>query len=314
MNQNIYVIIVTYNGMKWIKRCLHDVLLSDVNVNIIVVDNGSTDGTRKFIENAYPDLELIKTNTNLGFGQANNIGIKKALQTRADYVFLLNQDGYVQTGTIRKLVEFHLAHSDYGVLSPQQMNGDGSALDKKFESIVLSNNCIINSFDDCGTTIYNVYFVMAAFWLVSAACLKKVGLFDPIFFHYGEDGDYLSRVRYHGFKIGVDMDSIGYHDRQERVVPEVQQLKGFYASQLASLTNINRMVVFCFSKVTYYYLKFSGKYIFNLKFDLFKENNKAFFDLIFKTNRILAARNNNKKTDAILTDHEFIMMDDRVDA
>src|SRR5437879_9159961 len=123
MNQNIYVIIVTYNGMKWIKRCLHDVLLSDVNVRIILVDNGSTDGTPEFIENAYPDLELIKTNTNLGFGQANNIGIKKALRHRADYVFLLNQDGYVETDTIRKLVEFQLAHPDYGVLSPQQMNG-----------------------------------------------------------------------------------------------------------------------------------------------------------------------------------------------
>jgi GT2 family glycosyltransferase len=314
MNQNIYVIIVTYNGIKWIKRCLHDVLLSDVNVNIIVVDNGSTDGTREFIENTYPDLELIKTNTNLGFGQANNIGIRKALQAQADYVFLLNQDGYVEEDAIRKLMEFHQKHPDYGVLSPQQMNGDGSALDKKFDSIVLSKNCIINSFVDSGTTIYNVYFVMAAFWLVSAECLKKVGLFDPIFFHYGEDGDYLSRVRYHGFKIGVVMNSIGYHDRQERIVPDIQQLKGFYASKLATLTNINRMFALCFSKVTYYYLKFSSKYILNLNFDLFKENNKAYFNLISKTNQILAARNNNKKIAQISTDHEFMVMDRRIEA
>ncbi|MDB5025318.1 MAG: putative glycosyltransferase [Mucilaginibacter sp.] len=314
MNQNIYVIIVTYNGIKWIKRCLRDVLLSDVNVNIIVVDNGSTDGTGEFIDDTYPELELIKTSANLGFGQANNMGIKKALGYGADYVFLLNQDGYVEKNTIRKLVEFQLSHPDYGVLSPQQRNGDGSALDKKFDSIVLSSSCIINSFEDSGTTVYNVYFVMAAFWLISAECLKKVGLFDPIFFHYGEDGDYLSRIRYHGFKTGVVMNSIGYHDRHERVVADVQQLKSFYASQLASLTNINRTLAFCFSKVTYYYLKFSGKYLLNLKFDLFKENNSAFLDLIFKTNRIIAARNNNKKTASILADHELIMTGDRVEA
>jgi len=306
MNQNIYVIIVTYNGIKWIKRCLHDVLLSDVNVNVILVDNGSEDGTIEFIENTYPDLELIKTNTNLGFGQANNIGIKKALERGADYVFLLNQDGYVEKDTIRKLVEFQLSHRSYGVLSPKQMNGNGSALDKKFNNIVLSKSCIINSFEEAGTTIYNVYFAMAAFWLVSAACLNKVGLFDPIFFHYGEDGDYLSRVRYHGLKIGVVMNSIGYHDRQERVVPDIQQLKGFYASQLASLTNINRSMAFCFSKVTFYYLKFSAQYISKLKFDLAKENNKAFFSLIAKTKQILKARNSNKKPAHILTDRQFI--------
>jgi GT2 family glycosyltransferase len=303
MNQTVYVIIVTYNGIRWIKRCLHDVLLSDVDIHVIVVDNGSIDGTIEFIENTYPDLELIKTNTNLGFGQANNIGIKKALEREADYVFLLNQDGYVEKDTIQRLVAFQLSHPDYGVLSPKQMNGNGSTLDKKFNSIVLSKSCIINSFEETGTTIYNVYFAMAAFWLVSAACLKKIGLFDPIFFHYGEDSDYLSRVRYHGFKIGVIMNSIGYHDRQERLVPDIQQLKGFYASQLASLTNINRSLAFCFSKVAYYYLKFSTRYISKLKFNLVKENNKAFLSLIAKTDQILKARSNKKKSAHILTDH-----------
>jgi GT2 family glycosyltransferase len=280
--------------MKWLKKSLHDVSLSDINLNIILIDNGSTDGTVEFIENNYPHLELIKTTANLGFGQANNMGIKRALRAHADYIFLLNQDGYVEKDSIRKLVEFYDRHPEYGVLSPKQMNGNGSALDKKFENIVL-NSCIINSIAELDTTIYDVTFVMAAFWLISTACIKKVGLFDPIFFQYGEDGDYLSRVRYHGFKIGVVMDSVSYHDRQERVVPDIQQLKGFYASQLASLTNINRTLAFCFSKVFFYYLKFSIHYIFKLKFNLAKENTKLFFNLLLKTNKIVTTRQNNKK-------------------
>lgn len=292
---SIYVITVTYNGIKWIERCLHDLLLSDIALNVILIDNGSSDGTKEFIKNNYPELDLIEPGENLGFGKANNIGIKKALKAGADYVFLLNQDGYVEKSTIRKLVEFQIDHPEYGVLSPRQMNGDGSANDKKFETIVLSKKCIVNSFNQSGSTIHNVYFVMAAFWLISAECLKKVGLFDPIFYHYGEDGDYLSRVRYHGFKIGVVMDSIGYHDRQARVVPDTQQLKSFYSSQLAALTNINRTLAFCFGKVTYYYLKFSLQFLSKLKFVLLKENTRFFFNLLSKSAQILQARDNNKQ-------------------
>ena len=294
-DKNICVIIVTYNGMKWIEKCLHDVLLSDVNPNVIIVDNGSTDGTIEFIENKYPGMEMIKSTTNLGFGQANNVGIIKAYKSQADYVFLLNQDGYVEKDTIRKLIEFNQTHPEYGVLSPQQMNGRGTALDKKFENIVLNRKCIIGSFTNSGTPVYNVYFVMAAFWLISTECLKKVGVFDPLFFHYGEDGDYLNRVRYHGFKVGVVMDSIGYHDRHERVVPDAKKLSGYYASQLATLTNINHDYALCVAKVTYMYLKLSAQYFFDLNFDLLKVNNQGFFGLVSKTKQILATRADNKK-------------------
>ena len=290
----IYVVIVTYNGMKWVDKCLHDVLQSDTNIKVVVIDNCSTDETVSFIKINYPEIDLTETNENLGFGRANNIGIKKAINANADYVFLLNQDGYVEKDTIRKLTEFHGNHTEYGVLSPQQKNGNGSGLDTKFENIVLKQ-CVTHTFKDSGRAIHDVSFVMAAFWLISAECLMKVGVFDPIFFHYGEDGDYLSRVRFHGFKIGVVMDSIGYHDRQERVVPEIQQLKSFYASQLASLTNINRSLAFCLGKVSYFYLKFSFRHLSKLKLSLFKENSRFYFGLLSRTGEILKSRKNNKQ-------------------
>ena len=296
-NPIIYVVIVTYNGMKWIDKCLRDVLKSDTEIKVVVIDNRSTDETVNFIKSHYPQIDLTETNENLGFGRANNIGIKRAINANADYVFLLNQDGYVEKDTIRKLVEFHGNHPEYGVLSPQQKNGNGSGLDTKFENIVLGQ-CVINTSEESGRAFYDVSFVMAAFWLISAECLKKVGVFDPIFFHYGEDGDYLSRVRFHGFKIGVVMDSIAYHDRQERIVPEMQQLKSFYASQLASLTNINRTWAFCISKVSYFYLKFSFSQIARLKFNLLKENTRLFFNLLSRKREILKSRNNNRQSES----------------
>jgi GT2 family glycosyltransferase len=294
---NIYVVIVTYNGMKWINKCLQNALQSDIKINIILIDNCSTDETVDFIKNNYPDIDLIQAGENLGFGRANNIGIKKALKNNTDYVFLLNQDGYVEKDTISKLVSFHTDHPEYGVLSPQQKNGSGTWLDKKFKNIVLGQ-CVTNTFLEAGKTIHDVSFVMAAFWLISADCLMKVGVFDPLFFHYGEDGDYLSRVRFHGFKIGVVMDSIAYHDRQERVVPEMQQLKSFYASQLASLTNINRSLAFCVGKVSYFYMKFSLNQIARLKFNLLKENTRLFANLLSKKEQILKSRNNNRRSEA----------------
>lgn len=294
---NIYVVIVTYNGIKWLNKCLQAVLQSDIKISIIIVDNCSTDKTVDFIRSNYPGINLIQTDENLGFGRANNIGIKKAIKNNADYVFLLNQDGYVEKDTISKLVAFHTSHPEYGVLSPQQKNGTGTGLDKKFKNIVL-RQCVTNTFEESGKTIHDVSFVMAAFWLISADCLMKVGVFDPIFFHYGEDGDYLSRVRFHGFKIGVVMDSIAYHDRQERVVPEMQQLKSFYASQLASLTNINRSLAFCMGKVSYFYMKFSLNQIARLKFNLLKENTRLFFNLLSKTGDIQKSRNINKHSES----------------
>jgi hypothetical protein len=91
------------------------------------------------------------------------------------------------------------------------------------------------------------------------------------------------------------MDSIGYHDRHERVVPDAKKLSDYYASQLATLTNINHNYALCVAKVTYMYLKLSAQYLFDFNFDLLKVNNRGFFGLVSKTKQILATRADNKK-------------------
>ena len=93
----IFTVIVTYNAMQsnWIDKCLRSLQNSTIASTAIVVDNGSTDGTCEYVPNTFPDAVWLPQNKNLGFGQANNIGIRYALKNNADYILLLNQDATI---------------------------------------------------------------------------------------------------------------------------------------------------------------------------------------------------------------------------
>ena len=82
----IYVIIVTYNAMRnsWIDRCISSLRVSTVPVEIIIVDNDSIDGTREYVPANFPEVIWMPQEKNLGFGQGNNVGIRYALDHRAD--------------------------------------------------------------------------------------------------------------------------------------------------------------------------------------------------------------------------------------
>lgn len=210
----IYIVIVTYNGMQWLSKCLE----CTKNYAVIVVDNSSNDDTISFIKTNYPKITLLQQTKNLGFGAANNIGISYALKKGVDYVFLLNQDAYLQEDTIEKLIKVHKDNTDYGIISPIHLNGSGSNLDKNFSNYFKKNDTIF--YDTLKNTfkknIYEVPFMNAAAWLLPKKTLEVIGGFDPIFHHYAEDDNYCQRVLFHGFKIGVVPDIYIYHDREFR--------------------------------------------------------------------------------------------------
>jgi GT2 family glycosyltransferase len=221
--KNVYAIIVTYNGIEWIEKCLKSLTNSTLLPQIIVIDNGSTDGTKTFIKQNYKNVNLIELGVNLGFGQANNIGLKIAIENNCDYAFLLNQDAWVEEDTLLKLVISFETKPQLGILSPMHFNGTGNALDLYFsdylqqsDSINYLETKVLNS--PQSKIIIKSKFVNAAAWLISSACIKKIGGFDPIFFHYGEDRNYTHRVLYYGFEIGILTNTKIYHDREQRIV------------------------------------------------------------------------------------------------
>jgi GT2 family glycosyltransferase len=216
----VSVVIVTYNGDQWIEKVIKSLYSSELEVEIIIIDNNSSDKTVSLIKK-YNEIDLIELKTNLGFGGANNIGLKKAYEAKVDYVFLLNQDAWINSNTISDLVTAHKKNSEFGVLSPMHLNGKGDALDYKFSRYIVPNKCK-NLYSDiflkkAFEKVYEVEFVNAAAWLISSECLEIVGGFNPSFFHYGEDDNYLHRVKFHKLKIGVLPDTTIYHDREYRI-------------------------------------------------------------------------------------------------
>ena len=215
----VKIIIVNYNSDKWIARCLFSIHQAGLIDNTIIVDNASTDNSVLFIEQNFPQADLIKLSSNLGFGQANNIGIKKAYEQGSDYVFLMNQDVYIEPNTIDCLISTAKLNPDFGILSPMHLNGNGSELDFGFSNYIVPLKCrklYSDIFFQKSATLYEVPFVNAAAWLLTSKCIEKVGGFNPSFYHYGEDDNYCQRVLYHGLKIGVVPQSIIYHDRENR--------------------------------------------------------------------------------------------------
>lgn len=208
--------------MKWLPRCLENCK----DNYVIIVDNGSTDGTVPYIKENFPQITLLIQNANLGFGQANNLGIKRALMEGVDYVFLLNQDAYLFPDCLQNLILVQKKNLDFGILSPVHLNGEGNRLDRNF-SIYMSYRNNKDFYSDFVLNkplklIYEVPFVNAAGWLLSRSILETVGGFDPLFFHYGEDENYCQRAKYHGFKIGVVPKAFMNHDREERQSAEEQ--------------------------------------------------------------------------------------------
>lgn len=259
----VFVVIVTYNGEKWIKACLDSVINSTLSVSVIVVDNNSADETVQIIKNDFRSVNLLEQNENFGFGIANNIGISYALKNEANYVFLLNQDVFVANDTIEIMVNLAQSNPDYGILSPIHLDGNGNNLDESFLYYINNNYCenFISDFvlNKPKQDIYNLPMINAAAWLLPRNTLETVGGFDPMFFLYGEDDNYCQRVKYHGLKIGITPLTKIRHDSNNNNTTEYKTgSKGFYDKFL------NRIKIE-FSNVNSDKYKDIGKLIFYLR-------------------------------------------------
>jgi GT2 family glycosyltransferase len=207
LEKKISVVVVTYNGEIWIKKNIDSLLKSNYPIDIIVVDNASTDQSVDYLKE-YKNIQLIQNNTNLGFGKANNIGIDIAIKNGADAIFLLNQDTWVFENTITNLAEKLFENPDFGIVSPMHFSADETILDSSFKTYFNRYKTEMDS-----KSIRIVPFVNAAAWLVSKECFQKTGYFEPVFSHYGEDRNFCDRVNYHGFEIGILKNASICHDR-----------------------------------------------------------------------------------------------------
>ena len=219
----VLVIIVTYNAHNWIRQCLNSVDME--HYDAFVVDNASSDDTLQILQTEYPEAIVRAMDKNLGFGQANNVGLRYALDNGYDYVFLLNQDAWLLPDTIEKLIIAQKQHPEYWVLSPLQMNTAQGGVEKQFGVYCKKNKIQLNL-----DVPQQVDFVNAALWLIPIECIKIVGGFNPIYPHYGEDVDFVQRIQYRHRNAGVVANVFAYH---ERVMGEDSQEKMQYRTKLS---------------------------------------------------------------------------------
>lgn len=299
MAQNrVFVIIVTFNGMRWIESCLNSVFKSNIDVKVIVVDNASTDGTAKIIKDKFKSVFLIESDQNIGFGQANNLGVSYALKEGFEYIFLLNQDTIIQPYTVHSLIEVSKSHPDYGIISPIHLDATGNRLDSSFlhyirmkEVSLFLEDCILNR---TKRKIYELKMINAAAWLLPLKTINIVGGFSPLFFLYGEDDNYCQRVLYHNMKIGFTPESFINHDSENNNSGEFEPGSEKYFRKFINrikiqYANINLDVYKQFPKLKNFYLKKALFSCFRMNFEkgkLYWKKSRLVSNLNFEKNII----------------------------
>ena len=269
MNPRVLVIVVSHNGMRWLPRCLSSVMPgaktadSAPEVDVYVWDNASTDGSADFVAENYPQAILVRSRENLGFSKPNNLGFEYAIKKGYEYVYLLNQDAWLEAGALEKLVAAAKAHPEYGVLSPMQYQDGYEELDKRFE--LRYTRAKGPRYD-----IVEVSRIMAAHWLVPVRVVKKIGPFEEELFPlYGQDDEWCRRLHFFGLKVGVVPQARAVHDRQWREEPlERVVYRNYYTGSLVRLCDVSRplfekflfVIAFTFVKTVKYRSALPFKY------------------------------------------------------
>ena len=259
--KKVLVIIVTYNSMRWLERCLGSI---PAWADAYVWDNDSTDGSAAFVEANYPKVKLIRSAENLGFSRPNNLGMQWAVDHGYDYVYLLNSDAWLEAGALEKLVAASESHPEYGVLSPLQMTDGYKELDKQF-----AKRCPVVA----GHDVYEVERVMAAHWLMPVDVIKRIGLFaEDLFPHWGQDDEWCQRLHFFGLKVGVIPEARGVHDRAYRKEPvETLVKRNYYTGSLVRLCNPARPIFLTFLYIILFTFVKAIKYRSVLPFKYFRQ-------------------------------------------
>ena len=237
----VLVIIVTFNGMRWLERCLGSVY---ADADLYVFDNNSSDGSADYVEEHFPHATLIRSAENLGFSKPNNQGFEYAIAQGYDYVYLLNQDAWLEPGALERMISVAASHSGYGVLSPMQYQPGYQELDYQFKKILSSTDHGPGPLGEASAApeIIDVYRVMAAHWLIPVSVIKRIGPFEEAMFpHWGQDDEWCFRLHFCGLKIGVVAEARAVHDRAVREEPLEKLVKrNYYMGSLVRLCDLSR--------------------------------------------------------------------------
>jgi GT2 family glycosyltransferase len=224
---DISVVIVTWNGKAFVLECLDSLKKAEsrLSVEIIVVDNASTDGTLEAIRREFPHVMLIENTSNLGFARANNLGLELA---RGKYFCLVNSDVNVPSATLAKMFSYMEENPTIGLLGPIMRDPNGGIgqsvmwLPTIWNSLccalglhrIFRNSKILGGFEASGYSYdrtEDVEVLTGWFWMARRSAIEQVGPLDQQFFMYGEDIDWCYRFRRAGWRVVFYADAEALH-------------------------------------------------------------------------------------------------------
>ena len=220
---DVSVIILNWNTRKLLQECLQTLLRLQhgIDVEVIVVDNASSDDSRDMVRREFPGVTLISNPMNLGFGAGNNVGIPVST---GRYVLFLNSDTQVTEGALKALVDYADTHPDVGILGPKLLNADGSLqyscrqypnlatgflhntpLGRLLPKNRFAADYLMKNWDHA--TPRNVDWVSGAALMIRRTLLGQIGGFDEDYYMYCEDVDLCWRANHTLIKEQVGLPS-----------------------------------------------------------------------------------------------------------
>jgi GT2 family glycosyltransferase len=215
---DLSIIIVNYNVKEFLQNLLHSINKAAQNISheIIIVDNGSDDGSVELIQQKFPEVKLVINKENLGFGKANNIAMEQA---RGEYFLLVNPDTLLSENTLQEMMGFLKDHPEAGIAGCKILNPEGTlqlacrrsfpgpwtsfckvaGLSNLFPKSKIFAKYNLTYLDENQT--YEVDAISGSFMMMKREAYEKTGGFDEDFFMYGEDLDLCYRIQKEGYKV-----------------------------------------------------------------------------------------------------------------
>lgn len=208
MKPLVSVIIVNWNGQKYLEKCLSSLYNQNYkNIEVVFVDNNSSDNSVEFVREKFPQTKIVENNDNLGFAEGNNIGVQNAT---GEYIFLLNNDAWVEKDTIEILVNTFKERENVGIVGPKIFNIDGTIQDIGRKIDLLGYPIGIN-LDKNTKLVEDLFYVSGCAMMLKRDLFIQVGGFDDRFFMFMEEVDLTWRIRLLGYGVITNQDAIVFH-------------------------------------------------------------------------------------------------------
>ena len=240
IHPDLSIIIVNYNVHYFLEQCVLSIQAASENlkVEIIVVDNNSTDGSCKMLQEKFTEVLLIQNKVNTGFSKANNQGVEIA---KSEYVLILNPDTVVAEDTLVKILDFAKEKQNLGILGVKLVDGSGNFLPESKRGIPTPQVSFNKLFGISSKRTGKYYaahlnenesgvvdILVGAFMLLKRAVYNEVKGFDEDYFMYGEDIDLSYKILNKGYQNYYFAETKVIHYKGESTKKDVKYLRYFH--------------------------------------------------------------------------------------